>query len=141
MNTNYLLPNKFKKLGWVLFLTGVTVGILLQIIDVDEDIFDFDFINNFGYEFLDEIISVVIIFGGLIVGFSKEKIEDEFIHKLRHESLAWAFLINYVLLIVTILFIYEENFFDVMIYNMFTPLIFFIIRFNFLKLKSSNDEE
>jgi hypothetical protein len=141
MQTNYLLPNKYKKLGWTLFLLGIVIGLFLQIFNSNDDIFDLDIINNFGYEFLDEIISVLIITGGLLIVFTKEKIEDEFIHKLRHESLAWALLVNYVILLLTIVFIYEMNFFTVLVYNMFTPIIFFIIRFYFLKLKSDSDEE
>ena len=141
MKTNYLLPNKYKKFGWVLFLTGIIIGVFLQIFDSTEDIFNLDLINNFGFEFLDEIISILIIIGGLLVGFSKEKIEDEFIHKLRHESLVWAIILNYIILFLTVISIYEGDFFTVLVYNMFAPLIFFIVRFNFLKLKSNSDEE
>lgn len=141
MKTNYLLPNKYKKFGWMLFLLGIIIGVFLQIFDSTDDIFNLDLINNFGFEFLDEVISILIIIGGLLVGFSKEKIEDEFIHKLRHESLVWAIILNYIILLLTVIFIYEGNFFTVLVYNMFTPLIFFIVRFNFLKLKSSSDEE
>lgn len=141
MKINYLLPNKYKKFGWMLFLLGIIIGVFLQIFDSTDDIFNLDLINNFGFEFLDEVISILIIIGGLLVGFSKEKIEDEFIHKLRHESLVWAIILNYIILLLTVIFIYEGNFFTVLVYNMFTPLIFFIVRFNFLKLKSSSDEE
>lgn len=141
MKTNYLLPNKYKKFGWMLFLLGIIIGVFLQVFDSTDDIFNLDLINNFGFEFLDEVISILIIIGGLLVGFSKEKIEDEFIHKLRHESLVWAIILNYIILLLTVIFIYEGNFFTVLVYNMFTPLIFFIVRFNFLKLKSSSDEE
>ena len=90
---------------------------------------------------LDEIISILIIIGGLLVGFTKEKIEDEFIYQLRKDSLAWAIIINYIILLFAIIFIYNFTFFDVLIFNMFTPLLFFIIRFNFLKLKFKSDEE
>src|SRR5690606_5030818 len=90
---------------------------------------------------LDEIISLFIIVGGLLVGFTKEKVEDEFIYKLRKDSLVWAIILNYTILLFLILFVYGGYFLNVMIYNMFTPLIFFIIRFNFLKHKSRSDEE
>ena len=73
--------------------------------------------------------------------YTKEKIEDEFIFKLRNDSLVWAIILNYVVLLLTVIFIYEGNFFTVLVYNMFTPLIFFIIRFNFLKYKSRSHEE
>lgn len=141
MQTNYLLPNKYKKFGWSLFSLGIITGGILQISDGKTDIFDIGLINDLGFEFLDEIISILIIIGGMLVVFTKEKIEDEFIHKLRHESLVWAIILNYVILLLTIVFVYEMNFFMVLVYNMFTPIIFFIIRFYFLKFKSNTDEE
>ena len=141
MQTNYLLPNKYKKFGWTLFLLGIISGIVLQIYDGKTDLFDIGLINDFGYQFLDEIISILIIIGGILVVFTKEKVEDEFIHKLRHESLVWAIILNYVILLLTIVLVYEMNFFTVLVYNMFTPIIFFIIRFYFLKFKSNSDEE
>lgn len=143
MKTNYLFPNKYKTLGWVLFILGVLLGIILQISDSakENSVFDIEIINNYGYHFLDEIISILIIIGGLLIGFTKEKIEDEFIYKLRNDSIVWAIILNYIILLITVIFIYDGNFFTVLIYNMFTPLIFFIIRFNFLKLKSRSHEE
>ena len=142
MQSHYLLPNKYKRLGWILFILGIILGLILQLFDFEEqELFDWSFIDNFGFEFLDEIICVLIIVGGLLVGFTKEKVEDEFIYKLRSDSLIWAIIVNYVILLIAVLFIYEENFFTVLVYNMFTPLIFFIIRFNFLKLKANSHDE
>ncbi|MDU8887201.1 hypothetical protein RXV94_13600 [Yeosuana sp. MJ-SS3] len=156
MQTNYLLPNKYKILGWVLFTIGLAFGIFLLLNEYESDllnakvlaiyyegIFDsqdgfFKIINN---NIVDELATICIIIGGLIVGFTKEKIEDEFIYKLRKDSLVWAIIVNYLILIFTIVFIYNMTFFHVLVLNMFTPLIFFIIRFNFLKFKSQNHEE
>ncbi|WP_223551490.1 hypothetical protein [Aestuariivivens sp. NBU2969] len=158
MQTNYLLPHKYKKAGWFLFSIGVITGLLFMIFELEPDFFkikviqvfnsDTDFQGNKESFFsiiknnvFDEIISIFIIIGGLLVGFTKEKVEDEFIYKLRQDSLVWAIIINYFVLIFAVLFIYDFTFLDVLVYNMFTPLIFFIIRFNFLKLKSRSDEE
>ena len=156
MQANYLLPNKYKILGWVLFTIGLAFGIFLLLNEYESDllntkvlaiyyegIFDsqdgfFKIINN---NIVDELATICIIIGGLIVGFTKEKIEDEFIYKLRKDSLVWAIIVNYLILIFTIVFIYNMTFFHVLVLNMFTPLIFFIIRFNFLKLKSQDHEE
>ncbi|WMI64852.1 hypothetical protein RBH94_12375 [Aestuariibaculum sp. YM273] len=158
MKTNYLLPHKYKKIGWVLFLSGILFWLSKIIFDYDTIFFETNVLSifNSGKEFngntvpffrlekndiSDEIMSFLIIIGGLLIGFSKEKIEDEFIHKLRHESLVWAIIFNYIVLLLTIVFLYDMNFLNVMIYNMFTPLLFFIIRFNFLKYKSNSHEE
>ena len=156
MKTNYLLPNKFKIPGWILLTIGIISGIFLFLSDYEGDaltvkvftIFSEPFIFGEGgflkiieNSIMDELISLAIIFGGLLVGFSKEKIEDEFIYKLRKDSLVWAILVNYIVLIIAILLVYELSFFDVLVFNMFTPLIFFIVRFNFLKHKSASYEE
>jgi len=162
MQTNYLLSNKFKPLGWLLFISGIISGLFImfwgyenepitaKVISIfnepfvhgpfdDEDTFKFFKIIETGIS--SELASIAIILGGLIIGFSREKIEDEFIYKLRKDSLVWAIIFNYFVLLLTIVFIYDITFFHVLVYNMFTPLIFFIIRFNFLKLKSKSHEE
>ncbi|MBT8271750.1 MAG: hypothetical protein HKO90_02835 [Flavobacteriaceae bacterium] len=157
MKTNYLISNKYKPLGWVMFTLGIIGGVALMITDYDTDWLQLKVLSIYSGEsilsndtgffrivensIVDEIVSLFIILGGLVVGFSKEKIEDEFIYKLRKDSLVWALLFNYAILVLAIIFIYDFTFFDVLVFNMFTPLIFFIIRFNFLKLKTARHEE
>ncbi|MCK0180631.1 hypothetical protein MWU50_15130 [Flavobacteriaceae bacterium S0862] len=157
MKINYLLPNKFKLIGWILLIIGLICGAFLffgdfgnsaiqlteDVVINDRDLIDGKsaFYNIVGNSLVDEIIVLLIIFGGLIVGFSKEKIEDEFIFKLRNDSLVWAIIFNYLVLIITVLFVYGLSFFHVLVFNMFTPLLFFIVRFNFLKFKSTSNEE
>lgn len=141
----YLFSHKFKKIGWILFGIGVILGIVyilgfqtpefLQVSTfaivstplVRETQF-FSIIEN---NLFDELIGVFIIVGGLLVAFSKQKYEDEFIAKIRLESLVWAVYVNYSILLISLLFIYGATFFQVMIYNMFTLIIFFLIKFNF----------
>jgi hypothetical protein len=65
----------------------------------------------------------------LFVAFSKEKVEDEMISRLRLESLQWAVYVNYIVLGALIMLVHGGLFLNVMIYNMFTVLIMFIIRF------------
>lgn len=156
MKTNYLISNKYKPIGWVLFILGLIAGIFLYMAEYESDALtikvfsiyndpfmgsDKGFFKLIENSILDELIALAIIIGGLMVGFSKEKIEDEFIYKLRKDSLVWAIIFNYTVLVLTILFVYDLTFFDVLVFNMFTPLIFFIVRFNFLKHKSLGYEE
>ena len=157
MKTNYLLPTKCKTIGWILFVLGIITGIIEFFSDYESNVLTINVLsihNNdaiFGEEsgffkiiensILDELAALAIIIGGLLVGFSKEKIEDEFIYKLRKDSLVWALIFNYGVLIFTIVFIYGFTFFDVLVFNMFTPLVFFVLRFNFLKHKIASHEE
>ena len=156
MKSNYLLPHKFKKIGWLLLTVGLIAGVILFTNLLDNNNLKIPVLSIYNSNFLtdkvtffkiikngilDEIIALIIIIGGLIVGFSKEKIEDEFSYSLRKESLVWAIIVNYIVLIFTIIFVYDMTFFNILIFNMFTPLLFFIFRFNFIKLKSNSDEE
>tara|TARA_R110002049_G_scaffold123874_1_gene279203 strand:+ start:3728 stop:4201 length:474 start_codon:yes stop_codon:yes gene_type:complete len=157
MQTNYLLPHKYKIWGWVLFIIGIIYGLVIAYSGYDYEPIQMKVLSILNEGLMDgndlqlfkiietgissELASIAIIVGGLIVGFSKEKIEDEFIYKLRKDSLVWAIIFNYFVLILTIIFIYNLTFFHVLVYNMFTPLLFFIFRFNFLKLKSRSHEE
>ncbi|MDB4256560.1 hypothetical protein N9836_01740, partial [Flavobacteriaceae bacterium] len=92
---------------------------------------------------LNEILGVLIIISTFLIAFSKEKSEDEYISKIRFESLAWAVYFNYAIFILTLLFIYDFAFLWVMVFNMFTVLLFFIVRFNWQisKLKKSASYE
>jgi hypothetical protein len=157
MKTNYLLPNKYKTIGWILFVLGIVTGVFVFFSDYESNaltikvlsIYNEAVISNDPDGFfkiiensvVDELAALAIVIGGLLVGFSKEKIEDEFIYKLRKDSLVWALIFNYVVLIFTIIFIYGFTFFDVLVFNMFTPLVFFVLRFSFLKHKISSHEE
>ena len=157
MQTNYLLPNKYKIIGWILFIGGILSGFKIVFSEYEYEPIKtkvLSIFNNFAlgsnemeyFKVIEtgiagELASIAIIIGGLIIGFSKEKVEDEFIYKLRKDSLVWAIIFNYIVLLLAIIFIYEFTFFHVLVYNMFTPLLFFIIRFNFLKLKSRSHEE
>jgi hypothetical protein len=85
------------------------------------------------------IVGILFLVGALLVSFSREEREDEFIAKLRQSSLLWAVLLNYVLLIICFAFVYGFSFLNVMIYNMFTVLVLFIIRFNYILYRSSKD--
>lgn len=144
MKTNYLLPHRFKKVGWLLFIPSAILGLFMLIYDWTPDFLNvnvfgifideivgtkkyFGFVSN---NILNEILGVLVIISGLMIAFSKERIEDELISKIRLQSLVWATYWNYGILILAFLFVYDFSFFWVMIFNMYTVLIFFIIKFN-----------
>ena len=159
MRSRFLISHKYKPLGWVLFLVGLSFGIFLLIYDLDYfdwEIKVFPLIGETGFfsknpsltwsanNITDEIVSVVLIVGGILVAFSRTKDEDEYISKIRMESLIWATYVNYFILILAILFVFNMSFFTVLIINMFTLLVFFIVRFHYLLYKSKKvdgDEE
>ena len=159
MKTHFLFPNKCKKFGWILFVPSLLAGLILFISGIDFGnyfkmnvfaIYSDQFLSGTNFftiienGVLDEIILVLIIVGAILISFSKTKNEDEFISKIRYESLVWATYLNFILMIIATLVIYGFAYFNVLVTNVFAMLLFFIIRFHFMiyKLnKSSKDEE
>jgi hypothetical protein len=159
METRFLFPNAFKKLGWLLFVPALLAAILFRILGFDlneyikipvfaiyEDRILFKDII-FGLTetgFLDELLIIGLIVGGILIGFSKLKYEDEYTVKIRYESLIWAMYFNFGLLLFFTLTIYGSTYFEVMQFNIFSSLLFFIARFHYKIYqlnKSANDEE
>ncbi|CAM1350676.1 hypothetical protein [Tenacibaculum insulae] len=85
-----LLPNWCKKLGLFLFLAGASVsmyegfmkGVTATTINSEE----YDSIKNYLGENMIHFLEIISILGMMIYVFSKEKIEDDYIDKLRLES-------------------------------------------------------
>jgi hypothetical protein len=151
MRNKLLLPNKYKLIGWCILIPATILGIILIVTSFEglpikatvfamfnESIMGqnqaFSFINT---NITSTVVGILFIVGAIFVAFSKEKREDEFIANLRLSSLMWAVFVNYILLIFSFAFIYGSAFLNVMIYNMFTVLIIFIARFNYILYKNS----
>jgi hypothetical protein len=158
MTNKLLLPNRFKTIGWWIFVPSVIAGILViasgyeaewlnaKVLTLFYDeirIFNDVVAQKFGpFAFIEAnitntIVGVAFLIGALMVAFSKEKHEDEFIANLRLSSLLWSVWVNYILLLAGFILVYGLAFLHIMIYNMFTILIIFIIRFNYILYKSS----
>ncbi|RRO26583.1 hypothetical protein [Flavobacteriaceae bacterium 14752] len=150
----YLFPNSVKPWALVILIIGVLGGVFATTFEFEPEIFDMKvlslystddfFVQNNGFfkwmeqNVFDDICGIFIIIGGVLVGFSKNKIEDEFIMQLRLSSLALAVYVNYGVLLLAFLLVHGFDFFTVMVYNMFTLLLFFIIIFQ-IKLKTAKD--
>ena len=145
MRSKLLLPHKFKWIGILLFIPFLILGILNRYQDFqiqaltlhgeDKDIF------NPARNFTDELALTGLIISLLMIAFAREKQEDEFINHSRLESWEWAVFINFLLLLVACWVFYNEAFIDVMMYNLLTPLIILIIRFNWVLLRNKKSEE
>ncbi|GAA5222438.1 hypothetical protein [Membranihabitans marinus] len=154
MKTKYLFPHSFKIIGWIVFIPSVLIGLWVLIKEIEPDFLDRSvfalFIDDWDEErfmgvltnnILNEIMAVLVIVSGLLVAFSKEKYEDEYIAKIRLESLVWATYVNYGILLLAVIFVYDFSFFWVMIFNMFTILLFFIVRFHYLVWRINKNQE
>jgi hypothetical protein len=159
MQTKFLFPNQLKVIGWLLFVPSFIFGLVARIVEFDLNnylttkvfaifetgIFDdntyFALVEN---GILDEIVLICLIIGGILIGFCRLKMEDEYIAKIRYESLVWATYFNFGFLLFSTMFIFGSAYFDIMILNIFSMLFFFIIRFHYLIIKlqkSAKDDQ
>lgn len=139
-------------IGWMIFIPSFILGLCILIYGYEPSWLNAkmpsifpgqifgdkkEYFNIVSVNITQTIVGVLFIIGCLLVGFTKEKNEDEFIAEIRLSSLLWAVLVNYSLLLVAFIFIYDIAFISVMVYNMFTVLLIFILRFNYILYKNS----
>lgn len=159
MKSTFLFPRPCYRLGWFLLIPGIIGIVLLSCLNISADellnVKVFAILNSelmkrpeaftvISNGISDEILLCVVLIGGLLTGFSKLRNEDEMTATIRYESLAWAVYVNVAVMVLATIFIYGMFYFEVLLLNMFTMLLFFIIRFQ-LKLyrlnKSIKDDE
>ena len=126
-----LFPHRYQKVGWIIFAICFALGAYIHIVD-----FDASYTMN-------NIAIIGIIVGGIMATCSREKVEDEMTQQLRLNSLLTALYINYSLLIVASLVVYDLHFLNVMMYNMFTILLIFMVvfRYKIWRMKKGEEDE
>jgi hypothetical protein len=147
---NYLFNYKYKKIsGWVFYLL-IPVGLFLLLTERIQDIFVVNVFSIFSYEWIgsertgfgwienglgDEIFTLLIIVSGLINSFSKEKIEDELISRIRLESLSLSVFISFGLIIISTFLVFDINYMYVLVFNLFLIILLFnlILKFRLFK--------
>ena len=150
---NYLFNYKYKKIsGWIFYLL-IPVGLFLLLTERIQDIFVVNVFSIFSYEWFgseptgfgwienglgDEIFTLLIIVSGLINSFSKEKIEDELISRIRLESLSLSLFISFGLIIISTFLVYNLNYMYVLVFNLFLIIFLFNLIFKFRLFKHYN---
>lgn len=147
MRSKFLLAPKFKVIGWVMLLIFLALGILVYFFDfridaltIKPDTRSGNLFDNM-VNFTDEIALTGIIVALLFISFAKERNEDEFINHTRLESWQAAIFINYILLLIAVWLIHGTRFLDVMMYNMLTIPLIFIIRFHYVLFRNRITEK
>ena len=144
MKNNYLLPHKFKLIGLILLAPTLVLAAMFLFNDFEFEFLelsvfslantplfgDYDLFVTISNNITNELIAVLSIVSLLFIAFSKQKNEDELVNAIRLKSLVMATYINYFILLFCVIFFYELAFLWVMLLNMFTILIFFIVYFN-----------
>lgn len=145
MESKFLLPNKYKTIGWIILVPFFILGVLWMAdirACIEAPVFaiwsDKGLFTIMHKDIYNEIVSVPLLISLMLVTFAKEKHEDEYILKLRLDSFVWSIYINFIYLLLASLFVFDGGFYKIMVYNLFTILILFIIRFNFVLFKTKH---
>ena len=106
-----MLPNWFKKLGFIIFLIGASVsmyeGFMEGLTGTPSDSGQFDSVKNYLGEKAIHWFDILSILGMIIYIFSKEKVEDDYINKLRLESYQITALLG--LSVTIVLYTFSED--------------------------------
>ena len=135
MDKHFLFPNRFKVIGWILLLPSLVLGVASLHFEYELNFLALKLRTDpgiFGSEnFTNEIAGILILCSLMFIGFSRFKVEDEYTMKIRLDSLLWGVYVNYGLIFLSIMFLYGGDFFTVMVYNIYTLLIIYILRFHY----------
>jgi hypothetical protein len=145
MPTKILLPHRFQKIGWIFILPFLALLFAVTYFRFELDWLTFqlkepvdailDFFEPYELNFTLSFALIGVFVSLFLIAFSREKEEDEFIQKLRLESLLVACYANTFILIIGTLLFYGLGYLEFMGYNMFTIQLIFIARFRWVLYK------
>lgn len=157
MKNNLLIPNRYKVFGWIIFLAFTSFYLFCNIIypkfisngnRLEIPGFNWAYPALFDWSISNltpVVLSSGIFIGLLIICFSKEKKEDEYISFIRLRSWQWAVLTSYGILFFANWLIYGAWFFAFITINLLTVPLIFIIKFNYslycLQREKTGDEK
>ncbi|MFN8345680.1 MAG: hypothetical protein U0X91_11780 [Spirosomataceae bacterium] len=152
MYTHLLLPNRYKRIGWIIFVPCLILTIL-SILQLDPSVsfFDGDHIlskwttirvaekgtlaalfDESSNDLAGEILMTLTALGFFFVAFSRERTDDEWIMRVRLESLLWAFYVHLGGFLLSVWFSYSLAFYAFLSWNMLTAPLVFLARFHWI---------
>jgi hypothetical protein len=138
MKSRFLFPHKWRIPGIALLVLGIVPVVLYK--HYTDQLIYWQTTHPLFWEYnIAELLNILandlsiitFILGLLFIGFSKEKIEDEQIAQLRMDCLQRTIYFNYIVLIACVITINGMAFFSILVYNLISPLVFFIILFRY----------
>jgi hypothetical protein len=145
MKKTFLFPNYFKKIGWIIVPPSLIILILniFEIIPVNFGFYFFGLSKGTGIfqhsnwscsmndtDFATTILPIIIVIGLAFISFSKEKIEDEMITRIREKSIVWAIIISSVIFVLGTLFLYGIVYLYFLGSFIYLVLLLFILKFH-----------
>ncbi len=96
------------------------------------------YFTSFKTNFLDELTLLLLISGLALIVFSKERNETEGLDLLRFRAFFRALIANTVFLLLSVIFVYGSGFIAILVVNIFSIFIFYLLFFYLRKREKEN---
>lgn len=145
-----LLPFHFKKWGYLSILAGLIFGWIYSnsSIRIESPVFavwssflEQKFFVISRTNLTDELALFFLLSGLFTIIFSKDKDENESTKKIRYKAFLLSFLLNYILLLFSILFVFGSGFIYFVVFNLISQSTIFVVCFELLKLFNRRKEK
>ncbi len=142
---SWLINYRWRKWGFFSFLIGLVcsyinsftqIRIESPVLAIYSGFMEQSFFAVTQTNLTDELAMIFLILGLLILIITKEKNETEHIISLRYKALIISFVINNILLVLSVLLVYGTGFIGVLIAGLFSQAIIYIISFTILKIRN-----
>ena len=137
-------PHSLRWIGYILFIPGLTLGFLwgfagfnpgwlkVPVFAVYSSYLKTVTFGMTRTNLTDELTCILLLTGTLWLICSREKVESPELDLLRYKAFFFSVLLNSLFLLFSVLFIFGIGFINVMIINMFSQLVFYLVVFRFL---------
>ncbi len=146
-----MISYKFKYVGGVFLLSGLILVIINQIhrmhlkipvLAIQSSYIQTKYFTIMKTNIYEEVMMLCFLAGFFLFAFAKEKTELKEYDAMRNSSWRMAIMLNTIMLACSIVFIYGKGFVGVILLNMFSVFIFYILVFTIKKIMlkfSGND--
>jgi len=144
MLSKLLLPHHLQKVGWAMLLPFAVLTFFCAFYEFKfswldmspgtlSEVFNFEDRN-----LTNEIAIIGLLFSLFLISFSKEREEDEYIQKLRLDSILVACYVYFLVNVVGTALFYGIDYLSFIFFNMFSIPVVFIVRFRWVMFKLRN---
>jgi hypothetical protein len=146
---NLLLPYPVKFVGLFLSFIGILLSILyiwfdfrftMPVFAVFSSFLETKMFVIFRTNFADEITLIFLVTGISLIVFSKEKNETELLDSMRFSAFTKALISNTIFLLFSILFVFGSGFISILVLNLFSYSLFYLIFFYLAKYRKKSGE-
>ena len=142
-----LLPVVFRTIGSILLIPGIILYIIrfplgssvkflnIKVFAIYTQYLDSKYFVWLEHNVTQELCGIFLLTGLIFIAFSGEKKESEFTRAVRIRSFILSSYINCAFLIAALLFTYGIAFLEMIMFNMISGLLFYIIIFRYYCVK------